>query len=183
MYLSNISVAKGSKRSRQPLKRLPKSYANRMSFPSDGPPPFYPVLPSNDAAVETPIPSHSTSSLVHPNDGQSPPPIDFTAPSLDILEQTNQKAGEKRMKTDQGYSVSPGIVAAGDDEAVALHDWSMTDGEKARIHSGTKDGNPESLALPEDKRHLTELHCFVRRNNVYLFCADANEVGGKYACF
>lgn len=182
MYLSNISVAKESKRSRQPLKRLSKSYANRMSFPSDGPPPFYPALPINDAAMETPSPSYSTRSLVHPNDRQSPPLIDFTAPSLDILEQTYQKDREKRMKTDQGYSVSPGIDVAGDDEAVALHGWSRTSGEKARIDSGTKDGNPESLALPEDKRHLTELHCFVRRNNVYLFCADAKEVGGKYAC-
>ncbi len=181
MYLRNSSVAKGSKRSRQPLKRLPKSYANRMSLPSYGPPPLYPVVPINDAAIETPSPSYSTRSLVHPNDGQNPPPIDFTAPSLGILEQTYQKTGEKRMKTDQGYSVSP-IDVTGDDEAVALHDWGMVSGEKARIDASTKHGHPESLALPEDKRHLTELHCFVRRNNVYLFCADANEVGGKYAC-
>ncbi len=181
MYLSNISVAKESKRSRRPLKRLPRSYANRMSFPSDGPSPFYPVLSINDAAMETPSPSYSTRSLVQPNERQTSPPIDFTASSVNILEQTYQ-AGEKRMKTDQGYSVSPGIDAAGDDEAVALHGWSMTSGEKARVDSSRKDGNPESLALIEDKRHLTELHCFVRRNNVYLFCADAKEVGGKYAC-
>jgi hypothetical protein len=26
---------------------------------------------------------------------------------------------------------------------------------------------------------LTELHCFVRKHNVYLFCAGADDAGGK----
>ena len=72
------------------------------------------------------------------------------------------------MKTDHGYSVSPGIDVDGDEDDVALHGRSMASGENARIDS-TKDRNPESLALPEDKRNLTELHCFVRKNNVFLF--------------
>jgi len=140
------------------------------------------MLPINNSAMETPNPSYSATTTVHSSDSQTCPSIVFTAPSLDILEHRSQKVGEKRMKTDHGYSVSPGIDVDGDEVAVALHGRSMTSGENARIDSTTKDGNPESLALPEDKRHLTELHCFVRRNNVYLFCADANEVGGKYAC-
>eukprot|EP00986_Skeletonema_menzelii_P015964 scaffold13166_cov139-Skeletonema_menzelii.AAC.9 len=177
-HLNSSSVVKRSTRSRQPLKHLPKTYANRMSLPSGGPPTFTPMFPAvNNTAVETPNPSHSATASVHSNDNQTPPLIDFTAPSLDIPEQSYQRDRQKRMKTDQGYSVSPGIDVAGDEDTVVSCGRSMASGDNARIGSTTKDGNPESLALPEDKRHLTELHCFVRRNNVYLFCADENEVG------
>ena len=172
-------MVKRSTRSRQPLKHLPKTYANRMSLPS-GPPTFTPMFPAvNNTAVETPNPSHSATASVHSNDNQTPPLIDFTAPSLDIPEQSYQRDRQKRMKTDQGYSVSPWIDVAGDEDTVVSCGRSMASRDNAKIQS--KDGNPESLALPEDKRHLTELHCFVRRNNVYLFCADENEVGGKYS--
>ena len=36
--------------------------------------------------------------------------------------------------------------------------------------------HPHLLALPEDKSHLTALHCFVRLKSVYIFCAEAHEV-------
>jgi hypothetical protein len=38
------------------------------------------------------------------------------------------------------------------------------------------------LALPGDKQHLTDLHCFVRKYCVEVFCATDVEVHGKYMC-
>lgn len=170
MYPNYGSAAKGSKRSRRPLKHLPKTYANRMSLPSNDPPPFYPILPISNTAMDNQDPSSSAT-----NDNQTPPPVEFAASSLDNVEQTTyQQVGEKRMKTEY---VSPGI-GLGDVDAITK----AAGGEGARIGATSKDENPECLALPEDKRHLTELHCFVRRHNVYLFCADADEVGGKLLC-
>jgi hypothetical protein len=40
--------------------------------------------------------------------------------------------------------------------------------------------HPRLLALPEDTSHLTALHCLVRRRCVYIFCAEAHEVDGKF---
>lgn len=153
-----------------------------MSFPSGDPPTFNPMLPINNTAVETPNPSHSATTSGHSNNGQTPPSIDFTTPSLSIPEQSYQSVREKRLKTDHGYSVSPGVDVAREEDNVASLGQCIAIGDNVRTDStATEDGHAESLALPEDKRHLTELHCFVRRNNVYLFCADENEVGGKYS--
>lgn len=39
-----------------------------------------------------------------------------------------------------------------------------------------RDGHPNSLWLPEDQQHLTELHCFVRKHCVFIFSASAYDV-------
>jgi len=165
MYRNNGSVAKESKRSREPLKRLPKTYANRMSLPSGNPPPYYPILQINNTTMDTRDPSSN----------QTPLPVEFNAFSLDSSE---RQVGEKRKTPHHGYSVSPGLdLTSGDVEAVTVYGQNIARVQGARIRATKKDENPECLALPEDKRHLTELHCFVRKNNIYLFCADADEAG------
>jgi len=147
-----------------------------MSLPLGNPPPYYPILPVNYTVMDTPDPSSSATTSANTNN-QTPLPVEFTAYSLDSVE---QHVGEKRRKTEHGYSVSPGVgLASGDVDAVTMYGRNMASEEGARIGATTKDENPECLALPEDKRHLTELHCFVRKNNIYLFCADADEVGGE----
>ena len=173
MYRSG--VAKGSKRNRQPLKRLPTTYDNTMPLQSDEPPSFHPMVPFNNTAMDSIARSYSatTSALSYDNNNVAPS-ISFTHYPLDTQDQTHLAVGEKRIKTDIGYSVSPGTVLAGNDgDALTLKD------QGRRGIAAATPNNPESLALPEDKQHLTELHCFVRRHNVYLFCADADEVSGK----
>lgn len=49
--------------------------------------------------------------------------------------------------------------------------------------SSNNEGQPQLLALPGDKQHLTELHCFVRRHCVYIFCAKFDEVDGELPYF
>ena len=51
--------------------------------------------------------------------------------------------------------------------------------DDSSINSPTS-GHPKLLTLPDDKSHLTALHCFVRRHCVYMFCAEANEVDGEF---
>ena len=36
------------------------------------------------------------------------------------------------------------------------------------------------LWVPEDEQHLTELHCFVRKHCVFIFCATRKDVGSKF---
>ena len=205
MYPNNGTVAKG-KRSRQPLKHLSKTYANRMSLPTGNPPPYYPPLPidtntMDSSATAPPLPPVAPS--VDVNSDTPPPAESSTEPFLGSVGpgveyshmQTYQHVGDKRIKTDHGYSISPSVSATptssqmtttlpyGDVFATTMSEESMTSGEGKICGGGAnKHVNPECLALPEDKRHLTELHCFVRKHNVYLFCADASEVGGKYLC-
>lgn len=207
MHPNNGTVAKG-KRSRQPLKHLSKTYANRMSLPTGNPPPYYPPLPidtntMDSSATVPPLPPVASSVEVN-SDTSSPaessagpflgsigPGVEYSPPPH--IMQTNQHVGDKRIKTDHGYSVSPSVGATptsshmtttlpyGDIHATTMYGESMTSGEGEICGGGAnKHVNPECLALPEDKRHLTELHCFVRKHNVYLFCADTSEVGGKY---
>ena len=38
---------------------------------------------------------------------------------------------------------------------------------------------PRLLWRPEDKQHLTELHCFVRKHCVFIFCATSQDVGSE----
>lgn len=209
MHPNNGSVAKG-KRSRQPLKRLPKTYANRMSLPTGNSPPYYPPLPIDTSTMDSsatapPLPPVAPS--VDVNSGTPPPAELSTQPFLGSvgpgveysppphIMQIYQHDGDKRIKTDHGYSVSPSVGATptssqmtttlpyGDVHATTMMcGESMTSGEGEICGGANKHVNSECLALPEDKRHLTELHCFVRKHNVYLFCADASEVGGEYLC-
>jgi hypothetical protein len=51
--------------------------------------------------------------------------------------------------------------------------------DDSSINSSTE--HPRLLALPEDKSHLTALHCFVRRHCVYIFCAEAHEVDSEFS--
>ena len=39
---------------------------------------------------------------------------------------------------------------------------------------------PHLLWVPEDQQHLTELHCFVRKHCVFVFCATRKDVGSKF---
>jgi len=39
---------------------------------------------------------------------------------------------------------------------------------------------PHLLWVPEDEQHLTELHCFVRKLCVFIFCATRKDVGSKF---
>eukprot|EP00956_Cyclotella_meneghiniana_P009879 scaffold13658_cov75-Cyclotella_meneghiniana.AAC.3 len=47
--------------------------------------------------------------------------------------------------------------------------------DESSVNSSTND-HPHLLALPEDRSHLTALHCFIRSDCVYIFCAEAHEV-------
>lgn len=71
---------------------------------------------------------------------------------------------ERAHSNDQGLSA---VVS----EEKTVHDESS-------VNSSTND-HPHLLALPEDRSHLTALHCFIRSNCVYIFCAEAHEVDGK----
>ena len=50
--------------------------------------------------------------------------------------------------------------------------------DESSVNSSTND-HPHLLALPEDRSHLTALHCFIRSDCVYIFCAEAHEVDGE----
>lgn len=45
--------------------------------------------------------------------------------------------------------------------------------------TSSSEQHPLTLALPEDKMHLTALHCFVRSRCVYMFTAKEDEVDGE----
>ena len=200
MYPNNGSTAKGSECSRQPLKHLPKTYANLMSLPSGNRSPYYPILPINTSEMDNLAPFSSVATSLHAN-SRTPPPADFTGspfgsvlPGADFSshtrEQTYQQVvGQKRIKSEHGYLAFPsGIDVTFNDSqgetALTFENSSvsMYDGSMAGVLAGAiikDDMKSECLALPEDRRHLTELHCFVRKHNVYLFCAGADDAGGK----
>ena len=208
-------MEKGSKRSRKPLKHLPKTYDNRMSLPSGNSPLYHPTLPINSNTMDSNAPPSSVAASANA-DNSTPPPVESSSstatgsPPIGNVEpgaggagytpqpqmQTYQHVGDKRIKIDHhdGYSVSPSVDATptnrqvttalpyADAHPATMYDGTTASGEETFDGATTKAVNPECLALPEDKKHLTELHCFVRKHNVYLFCADASEVGGKSEC-
>ncbi|KAL3803121.1 hypothetical protein ACHAW5_001985 [Stephanodiscus triporus] len=51
-------------------------------------------------------------------------------------------------------------------------------GEPKKENPDSSNGKlPHLLYLPEDEEHLTELHCFVRKHCVFIFCATKKHVG------
>jgi hypothetical protein len=108
----------------------------------------------------------------------------------------------KRAKTEYGYFATnhdslPPLPPPHNPNGVSpfgLHNYQETNGtnveglsavvsetfhDDSSINSSTE--HPRLLALPEDKSHLTALHCFVRRHCVYIFCAEAHEVDSKFS--
>jgi hypothetical protein len=64
----------------------------------------------------------------------------------------------------RGYSFEHGIVPVV--------------GEPMKDNPGSSD-RPHLLWVPEDKEHLTELHCFVRKYCVFIFSATKKDVGSE----
>jgi len=54
-------------------------------------------------------------------------------------------------------------------------------GEQRNEKTDSSNGErPHLLWVPEDEQHLTELHCFVRKHCVFIFCATRKDVGSKF---
>lgn len=99
-------------------------------------------------------------------------------PPLPILCQPTTECSSNRAVT--ATNIPNHQRSDSDDEGLpAVVSEEKTFFDDASIDSPTNE-HPRLLALPEDKSHLTALHCFVRRHCVYMFCAEANEVDGEF---
>ena len=57
---------------------------------------------------------------------------------------------------------------------------SMAGELRNEITDSSNGERPHLLWVPEDEQHLTELHCFVRKHCVFIFCATRKDVGSKF---
>lgn len=81
-------------------------------------------------------------------------------------ESGHYQQGTKRLKIDEGT------------RSVVRHSKNQTAGP---VQSNTSNNNrPRLLWVPDDEKHLTQLHCFVRKHSVFIFSATSREVGSEY---
>lgn len=92
-------------------------------------------------------------------------------------ESGHYQQGTKRLKIDEGT------------RSVVRHSKNQTAGpvqplmvrESRHEESNTSNNNrPRLLCLPDDEKHLTELHCFVRKSCVFILSATSKDVGSEY---
>ena len=82
----------------------------------------------------------------------------------------------KRTMVRQPCSIYQPQVALASEHALA-----PMAGEQRNEKTDSSNGErPHLLWVPEDEQHLTELHCFVRKHCVFIFCATRKDVGSKF---
>lgn len=91
-----------------------------------------------------------------------------------------------RLRTDHGGAFAasgeshPSFMAAMNPHASYPHlEYGFEHDRNNNDDGGIVDGQPGSLWLPEDRQHLTELHCFVRKHCVFVFSATSDDVGSE----
>lgn len=127
--------------------------------------------------------------LCHPEDvkrfsgsdryGSGPTTNSHVKPESEYIRQDR-----KRLKVDDGKRTmvrepSPSYQAQA--KHPSEHGVYPVVGEPKKENQNSSSGElPHLLYVPEDEEHLTELHCFVRKHCVFIFCATKKDVGSEF---
>jgi hypothetical protein len=82
----------------------------------------------------------------------------------------------KRLKTDEGIR---SVVRHSSNQTGPAQPL-MVRASRQEQSNSSNDNRPRLLWVPDDEKHLTELHCFVRKHCVFIFSATSKDVGSEY---
>jgi hypothetical protein len=117
--------------------------------------------------------------LRHPDDGEhvgdSARYSSMNRPAHN-LESEYYHQDRKRFKTDEGIR---SVVRHSSNQTGPAQPL-MVRASRQEQSNSSKDNRPRLLWVPDDEKHLTELHCFVRKHCVFIFSATSKDVGSEY---